>query len=189
MLKINLLPEQQRAKISNVEKELTLYVLMLILVGLCLGLLHGWSTGKINQLKTKKQAKIVLRQKLVSKVKQFNKLKKEMSEIKTNIEVIKQIRGRQGLAVHYLDELVTYLPKDKMWFESLQLNANGQIFLRGIALDNQIVANYIERLRRSKYVSGVYLRQTSKRNINGLGLISFQFDIRTRPAKNGATHG
>ncbi len=198
MIHINLLPVQKRAKVSNVEKELVLFVLVLIIVGLSMAMTQRWLGSQVNVLEVAKQEKTQEKNRLLKKIKRINEIEKKLQATRTRINVIKQIRAEQSLPVRYLDELVTTLPEDKMWFQSLRLNSNGGIQLNGIALDNQVFAMYVKNLRQSSYVMDVILNRTSRKSFRGLGLVAFQCSIKagkreeTMAVKNkerGKSHG
>jgi hypothetical protein len=49
-----------------------------------------------------------------------------------------------------------------------------------VALDNQILAEYIKNLRQSPYIEQIDLKKSSKRQIMGYELITFDFYIKTK---------
>jgi type IV pilus assembly protein PilN len=179
MLRINLLPKQKRAKVSNVEKELVLFVLVLVMVGIGGYFAQSWIGTKVDRLQEIKQEKSAVKRKLQHKVARISKIKDQIEETKEKIGIIKKIRAKQSLPIRYLNELVAQLPKDKIWFKSLNLDPGGNLNLSGIALDNQAFASYIQHLRSSRYIHDISLKQTSRKNIKGLGLVSFQCRIST----------
>ncbi|NLV97450.1 MAG: PilN domain-containing protein, partial [Desulfovibrionales bacterium] len=99
-----------------------------------------------------------------------------------------------GLPVRYIDEIVTHIPEDKLWFETFTLNANGAISLSGIVLDNQAFAAYVESLRVSNFIANVNTQRTSRRTVDGRGLIAFQCSVTAQEYfetfnVNGSTNG
>ncbi len=178
MIQINLLPVQTRAKVSHVEKELVLFVLILVLAGVSMAMTQRWLGSQVHALEQVKQDRVQEKNRLLKRIKRINDIEEKLQATRTRINVIKKIRARQSLPVRYLDELVTTLPKDKMWFESLRLSANGGIQLNGIALDNQVFAMYVKNLRQSPYIQDVTLNRTSRKSIRELGLVAFQCSIK-----------
>ena len=59
-----------------------------------------------------------------------------------------------------------------MWLEAFTLNANDNIALTGVALDNQVFARYVEDLRASNYIAIVDTQRTSRQTVDGLDLVS-----------------
>jgi len=179
MIRINLLPKQKRAKVSNVEKEVVLYVLILCILGISVYFTNSWITSRVSSLEQTKKQKQVVRNKLLRKTREIREIEDQLKEIASRVDAIKMIRSKQGLPIRYLNELVVNLPQESIWFESLQMRSDGTLSLQGIAMDNQIFATYIKTLRESEYVQDVRLGQTSRKDINNLSLIAFTCTIQT----------
>ncbi|MFP4391591.1 MAG: PilN domain-containing protein [Desulfohalobiaceae bacterium] len=178
MIRINLLPRQQRAKVSRAGKELTLFVALLTIFVLAAGFNQYRLEQQAKRLEQTQLEKQKRKQELLERVAKVNSLRNKLEETQEKIEIIKKIRLKQPKPVRYMDELVSNLPRERIWFESLHLNAQGVISLEGIALDNQSFAAYVQRLRASDYIQDISLRQTSRKEINNLNLIAFSCQIR-----------
>lgn len=186
MIKINLLPYAKRAKTSDIEKQIMLFGLLIIV--LCTGILTAgiWTRGKINGLEEVVEEKQVQRQLLLSKVGKINKLQKELEEMDANIEAIKKIRSQQQLPVRYIHEMARRIPKDSIWFESLNLNRNGRLEVSGVALDNQAFARYVDNLRESRFIRSVNTQRTSRRQVANRNFIEFLCQISAGPENNSS---
>jgi type IV pilus assembly protein PilN len=178
MIRINLLPKQQRAKVSRAGKELTVFVVLLAVFLLVAGFNQYRLQQKAKHLEQTLQEKRERRQQLLKQVGKVNRLQDQLQEAQDKIQIIKKIRLKQHRPVRYLDELVRNLPREKIWFKSLHLDSQGIINLEGIALDNQSFAVYAQNLRGSNYIRDIVLKQTSRKEINGLGLVAFSCQIR-----------
>ncbi len=179
MLRINLLPSQKRAKVADIHKEVVLYFLVVALVLLGMFFTQNWLQQKESRLTEIKQKKTAQKNALLKKIGRINKMEKQLAEVKNKIEIIKKIRGEQNLPVRRLNEMVSLLPEDKLWYKSIQMNAKGRISLNGVALDNQAFARYVQSLRGSSYIQNVFLGQTSRQKIHGLELVSFKCSLQT----------
>jgi type IV pilus assembly protein PilN len=177
MIKINLLPQQKRAKSTNVEKDLVLFVLAILLIAGSIYAADYHFTAQINSLNTQISQKSAIRANLEQQVGTVNQVLNELKDIEGRIMIIKDVRIRQGLPVKYIDEIVVNIPEQKMWIETFTLNPNGSISLSGVALDNQSFASYVEKLRASNYIASVDTQRTSRRAVDGLGLVSFQCSV------------
>ena len=194
MIKINLLPQQKRSKSTNIEKGSALFVLGVLLMFGSVYAVDYYYSSELDNLKASIASKTQTRSLLQKEVAIVNNVIQELKDIEGRIKIIKDIRLRQGLPVKYIDEIVVNMPKDKMWFETFSLNANGNIALSGVALDNQVFASYVEKLRLSKYIKYIDTRRTSRRAIQGLGLVSFQCSVMAQEYfentnTNGTTNG
>lgn len=117
------------------------------------------------------------KQMLEVQVARVNTVLNELSDIENRIQIIKDVRKKQGLPVKYIDEIVINIPQNKMWLETFTVSSSGAIVLTGVALDNQAFAAYVESLRASNYIANVNTQRTSRRSVDGLGLISFQCSV------------
>lgn len=181
MIKINLLPHAKRAKTSDAEKQVMLFVLLILVVTAAVVSLGIWSGGKVRQLEKVVQEKEAQRQLLMSRVGRVNSLLRELEAVEANIKAIREIRLKQQLPVRYVDEAVRFLPGEKIWFENLNLSRDGVLDIRGVALDNQAFARYVDDLRKSAFVRTVSTQRTSSRQVMDLDLVEFQFQVRAGP--------
>jgi len=194
MIKINLLPQQKRTKSTNIEKSLVFFVLgALLLIGSVFTVDYFFSS-QLAELNASVAAKTQTKTLLEKEVARVNETIQALKDIEGRIKIIKDVRLRQGLPVRYIDEIVVNMPENKLWVETFNIDANGNIALSGVALDNQAFVTYVERLRLSKYIASVDTRRTSRRAIDGLGLVSFECSVKAQEYfeninTNGTTNG
>ncbi|MCF8107672.1 MAG: PilN domain-containing protein [Desulfohalobiaceae bacterium] len=177
MITINLLPEKSRTRVANVEKEVILFILMLILVLIGLSFTQRWISHQVQSARELKEQKTAQKLELLKKIGNLNQLEKKNQELQAYIQAIKSIRAEQSRPVRFLDELVVKLPPERIWFESLDLNQDKHIDLTGVALDNQVFAEYVKNLRTSPNILDVILHQTSQKKIKDYSLVSFRCRI------------
>lgn len=194
MIKINLLPQQKRTKSTNVEKSLVFFVLGVLLLFGSVFAVDYYFSSQLADLNAAVAAKSQTKALLEKEVAKVNQTIQALKDIEGRIKIIKDVRLRQGLPVKYIDEIVVNMPENKLWFETFNIDANGNIALRGVALDNQAFVTYVERLRLSKYIASVDTRRTSRRAIDGLGLVSFECSVKAQEYfeninTNGTTNG
>lgn len=194
MIKINLLPQQKRTKSTNIEKSAVLFVLALVLLVVSIFPVDYYYSGQLSSLTAEIATKTQTRNILQAEAASVDKVMQEIKDIEGRIKIIKDVRLRQGLPVKYIDEIVTNMPQNKMWVETFTVSSNGNISLSGVALDNQAFASYVEKLRLSKYIANVDTRRTSRRSVEGLGLVSFECSVMAQEYfeninTNGTTNG
>jgi type IV pilus assembly protein PilN len=194
MIKINLLPQQKRTKTTNIEKSFVFFVLGVVLVLGSVFAVDYFFSSQLAELNADVAAKTQTKQLLEKEVAKVNETIQALQDIEGRVKIIKDVRLRQGLPVKYIDEIVVNMPQNKMWVETFNVDANGNIALTGVALDNQAFVTYVERLRLSKYIASVDTRRTSRRAIDGLGLVSFECSVKAQEYfentnTNGTTNG
>lgn len=181
MIRINLLPLEKRPKISTLRLDLGVLGLTMVLFGGAILLSHVWISGQLNDLEQVHEVREAENKALMAEVGKIRRMENEMKTILSRIEVIKRIRGIQSLPVRYVDALISVLPEERIWFETFQLDKNGVLQLKGVAMDNQSFAAYVEILRTSAFVRGVVTERTLRREVQGLTLVEFHFQVTFGP--------
>lgn len=194
MIRINLLPSERRPRISTLRLDMGVLGLTAVLVGGGVLLAHLWISGQVQDLARVHEARQAENAALLKEVGHVRRMEKELENIKQRIEVIKKIRGVQSLPVRYVDALISLLPEERIWFETFQLDKNGVLQLKGVAMDNQSFAAYVEILRTSAFVRGVITERTLRREVQGLTLVEFHFRVVFGPPppeyyEQGSEHG
>ncbi|NCC25567.1 MAG: hypothetical protein EOM25_10290 [Deltaproteobacteria bacterium] len=173
MITINLLPKQKRAKAANIQKEVALFILILLFALACMFSISRWMAGEIRNFEMMKAEKERIKAELLAQVKRVNELERLIASVSSKIDAIRSIREEQGLSVRYIDEILVSIPQSKIWFESFSLSVAGDIQVKGVSLDNQAFADFVDRLRKSPYIAQVQTKGTSRKEIQGLGLVQF----------------
>ncbi|MGX9366683.1 PilN domain-containing protein [Desulfoplanes sp. PS50] len=177
MITINLLPQKRRARISHIHLELFWVGVFFVCLFVGMGGGYYFVNSHIANLEATKNQRQAVKSALLVKVGKVNKLKKELEGLEVNVEAIRTIRVRQGLPVRYTDEVVSHMPEEKIWLESFTLNDKGGIEMKGVALDNQAFAHYVNALRQSPFIASVITRRTQLRPIQNLELVEFQCSV------------
>ncbi len=197
MITINLLPQQTRAKASDKGWTIFFAIFGVVVVGGLLGASYWYFEAQIEELHRAVQERTQTKNLLLAQIGKANQYVDELKSIEHRIQVIKEVRLRQGLPVRFLDALVASIPPERLWFESLTLAADGQMTLSGVALDNQAFAAYVEALRQSPFIARVDTQRTSRRDVQGRGLVAFSCSVTPKdpgpqwstPAAKDGRHG
>jgi type IV pilus assembly protein PilN len=174
MIRINLLPFRVQRKKEIVRRQISIYILSVVALCMVLFLYSRKLDSEIKDLK----AKIEYTQKEIDK---FNEILKEIEEIKKNlailnqkITVIKNLSANRKRAVTLLETLSDLVVQKRMWYTSL-MESGENISLKGIALDDKTVADFMQRLEESPLFTNVNLGPLTLVKINDLKLKSFSF--------------
>ena len=101
---------------------------------------------------------------------------KEIEATKKELErksaVIDQLKSDSSLTVRVLNEVANIVDNERMWLLDLS-QQGGTLLLNGIALDNQTVAEFMDDLKLSPFVTSVDLTDSSLKKIAGRDLKSF----------------
>jgi len=108
----------------------------------------------------------------------IKKLEKDKALIEKRIAIIKQLKKTSSLTVHILDEVANVTPSDRIWLTSLTQSGSA-LKLAGMALDNRTIAQYMEDLKTSPYISNVNLASSSLKSYAGRNLKAFSLSCST----------
>jgi len=197
MIHINLLPFRAARKKENVRRQVTIALLLVFFVILVMAFYQIKLNNSINEL-TEKNENIKLELlKVEQKAKKVDKIKNALKKLRKKIEIIKDLEIKRRLAVNLLDQMtqmvVSEVPADeaenkdnkpvkRLWFTSLR-SAGKTITIKGIALDNKTVADFMTRLDMSKSFKNVNLKTLKQKRIKKLNLKSFIITCNTNIKK------
>ena len=168
MIKINLLAERKTTKAkapSSFKFELggsqNVILASIVIAGLLVAV--GWSwlraaeLGRVQQEKVEAEAELKRLDEIRKKAEAFKK-QKELLERKINL--ITELKKKQAVPVHILDQVSRNLP-DFMWLDSMTASANA-INIAGKATTYNAVSNLYDNLRASGQFSDVVLGKTAE---------------------------
>ncbi|HAX97959.1 MAG TPA: hypothetical protein DCY12_03470 [Candidatus Atribacteria bacterium] len=160
MIHINLLPVRDIIRRKKFKKQLLLSLLSFIGI-LCLFLIiELWQLNSIQNLKEEEKKIIAEKQQYAKVLEDIKKMEEEKKLLLTRIEVINLLKQSSSLTVRVLDEIAKFTPPSRMWLKSLS-QAENQLTLTGIALDDQTIAQYMEELEGSMYINNVSLTSSA----------------------------
>jgi type IV pilus assembly protein PilN len=134
---------------------------------------NTWMKNRITNLEAAKRSKEQINRDLLAQVRKVRELENAIASVGAKITAIRDIREEQGLTVQFIDAVLSAIPESKLWFENFALNRGGSIQVKGVSLDNQAFADFVELLRKSPYIVQIQTKGTSKKEIQGLGLVQF----------------
>jgi type IV pilus assembly protein PilN len=179
MIRINLLPFRAARKKENVRRQISIFLLSLILVGAAVIYYNIFLSGKIKDLNASiKETKV--------QVAKYNKINAEIKEIKKNlellnrkIEVIETLETNRREPLALLASLTDLIMAERMWFTRLS-SKGPKINIEGIALDNQTVSDFMTRLERSALYGDVNLGTVKQKELKTMELTLKSFDVNAR---------
>ena len=103
---------------------------------------------------------------------EIKKLEAEKKELENKIGIIKKLKKESSLTVHVLDEVSRKLDSTRMWLTALN-QQGASLSLTGVALDNKTIAEFMNSLDASPYISDVNLSDSSLTKVAGQDLKAF----------------
>lgn len=156
MIKVNLLPFRTARKKENIRQQVSIFLLSIIFVALSMYSYNISLNNKINEYNVKIEN-------IKNEVAKYDKIVKEIADIKNKLgvlnkktSIIKNLGLNRKEPVRLLDTMTfTVIPK-RMWFTNLEAKEK-IVTIKGIALDNKTVADFMTRLEDSKLFVSVNL--------------------------------
>lgn len=105
-------------------------------------------------------------------IREVDELEKQKKELQNKIDVIVKLRKESSLTVRVLNEVAEIIDNNRMWLENLTQQGNS-LQLKGVALDNQTVAQFMEALKTSEYITGVSLTSSTLKKVSDRPFKSF----------------
>jgi type IV pilus assembly protein PilN len=172
MITINLLPvREERRKASA--RQFLLVVGAAVAASVALSATHLWWYR--SELAAEKQAAQRIQQEIdrfAPQLAQVEKFRAAKADIEKKLKVIDDLSVARSGPVHLFDEIATHLP-DRMWLE--QLEVKGQTLkIKGVSLDNELVALFLTAMNASPYFKNVELLETQAKDVEGYKLNAFQ---------------
>lgn len=185
MIKINLLPvREERRKAGARQTAISLAATLAGTLAI-VGFFHWNLTNELSEVKvaaaeTKRQI-----DHFGPQLKQVEEYRRTKADIEQKLEVIETLFESRAGPVHMLDELATHAP-DRLWLTKVESNKR-EVLVRGMSLDNELVAQFLTVLNASPYFTNVELVSTEAKEKNGLKLNAFEISAKaTIPKANQA---
>jgi type IV pilus assembly protein PilN len=169
MIRINLLKEEPRAPAVREEavKErkpfpMTSLLGLFVVVAIAIGFLQFNALKKERNLLNSVEEE---KNKLKDVVSKLETVKEQQALIVRKIDLINQLKSQQGIAVNIMDELSKHIP---YWVWLTEVTYSKQsLQIRGRAIDNNLISDYIYNLETSPYFSDVNLQSSTRRESKG----------------------
>lgn len=111
------------------------------------------------------------KKKLQDVVAKLDQLEQQMNLFKKKIDLIQQLKNRQQTAVRIMDELSKNLPE---WVWLTEANFDKQsVQIKGNALSNNLIADYISNLEKSPFFNDVSLLSSTQKSVRNNQFLEF----------------
>jgi len=179
MIKVNLFPFRAARIKENIRRQVTIYLLSMIFIILASSYFYLDLNNKVNTLREERDVK----QKELDSFKDTNikiaALKKTIAAVEVKLKTIKKLeKGKTG-PVKLLDDIAMSVPEDKLWLTTLK-EQKGTLILNGTAMDNETVADFMNKLQNTKSINSVQLVRTRQKKITGFDLSLKDFSLNSK---------
>jgi type IV pilus assembly protein PilN len=181
MIKINLLPREERKRRTQVNPAVLLGVLGAVVVVLAMGYGWYWLNGEVNRLQSDIQATQAELKRFEELAKQVDKFQAEKKRLEEKIKVIETLVVAQGGPVRLLDEVSKALPNE-VWLTTFN-RVGKRLEIGGIAFSNFSVANFMTNLGASALIANVDLVVSEKAVVEQVPVERFNITMDVKDGK------
>jgi len=182
MIRINLLPFRAARQKENIRRQISIFLLSFIFVFIALVYYQMQLNLQLGELKT--QAEDVKSRLKVfrKKSREVDNIKQALDTLKKKINVIKTLELNRRGPVRLMDAMTGMVIPKRMWFTDFAVN-NDAVVIKGNALDNKTVADFMTQLEKSGFFSTVNLTTLKQVTIQKVNIKSFEISCEKIPPK------
>lgn len=183
MIRINLLPFRTARRIEDARKQVSIFLLSIILLLTLMGLVWIITDSRVNRLAAERDRKQAELKTYEPTTKKIAELKQKIKAIEAKLDVIRKLEQAKSGPVQLLDEIAQAVPKDRLWLNALA-EKGGTVSLSGTALNNDTVAEFMTNLEGMTKIAVVDLQSARLKPSANLDLSDFSLVCRpeTPPA-------
>lgn len=172
MLRINLLPVRQLKKRAKARNQIISAIVALCSLLVLLGFVGVLQKRTISATQATIADLTKKKDDFGPMLAEIENLKNQKLELERKTAVINKLRTESSITVRVLDEVAKNVDNSRLWLESLS-QQSASLSLTGVALDNETVAQFMDKLKASKVIVDVNLTSSSLKVISGRSLKSF----------------
>lgn len=173
MIRINLLPFRSNRKKENIRRQLSVFVLSLILTVVAIFGVNMYLGSEIDDLGrriTTTQAELVKYEKIN---KEIEEIKKKLDNLNKKLAVIRDLEANRYEPVRLMETLSQVMIEKRMWYTALDMKSE-LVNISGVAMDDKTVADFMLRLEGSGLFSAVNLKTLKQVEVQKTTVKSFE---------------
>jgi type IV pilus assembly protein PilN len=180
MIRINLIPFRSARKKENVRRQISLFVLSVVL---CVALLGGiyfyleYEAGRQRDLIAGTKTELEKYEQINREIEEY---KKKLETINKKLEVMRELEANRYEPVLLLDAMTQVVVEKRMWFTHLDTKPEA-VNISGLALDEKTVSEFMVRLEQSGLFAAVNLRIMRQVEMQKTLLRSFEIVCSRKP--------
>jgi type IV pilus assembly protein PilN len=169
MIRINLLPFRAARKKENIRRQVSIFMLSLAFLLIIFFYYNFSLSNKVDSL----NANIKNTETELEKYNKINaeiaQIKKKLSNLKKKMAVMKTLEANRFEPTRLLDVMTQVVVAKRMWFTNLESKGD-KVNIKGTALDNKTVADFMVRLEDCGLFKEVDLKTLKRSNAKAADL-------------------
>ncbi len=188
MIRINLLAFRAARKRETTRKQFSIFFLTVIFLLILMPVVYLMYSNRLGELKSRESK---LRSEYTSYAKitrEIARIKKRTAEIKTRLDVMKELEKQRSGPVQLLEQIALSVPTDRLWLRSV-VEDGGNLTLEGNAMDNDTVAAFMTNLEDTEIIQSVDLKSTKLQNFASYKINASDFTLTCKLASRNEAPG
>jgi len=184
MIKINLLPVRAAKKKETMRQQISVAVMSTVALIIVIGYFDFNIRKQISEVIAKTDAANEELKKTKAQIGEVSRFKEAKKALEDKLGVIETLKKGKAAPVKMLDEFSRVTP-EKLWVSSFKEHG-GNIDIDGVAISNEVVAQYMTDLEKSSIFKDIELVVTEQQEQGGLKLKRFTLTGKLRPLEGAA---
>ena len=182
MIRINLLPVRAARKKENIRWQVSVFFLMILFGVVVMAYMAVSLSRNISNMNTKIEDAGRELEELEAISKKVSEIKDKLKKLQAKMDVIQTLEVNRTRSIRILDTLTGLVIADRMWLTHLD-ETGGTLNIRGMAMDNKTIADFMKALEGSPYFAGINLitsRQVEQQKKAQVAGVFKEFNITCR---------
>jgi len=188
MIRINLLPFRSARTKENIRRQLSIFLLVVIMTLVSLFGVYLLLNSQIDDLNSRIKTTTAELEKYDKINKEIEEIKKKLDNLNKKMDVIRQLEANRYEPVQLMDILTQAVIEKRMWFTRMETKPEA-VAINGIAMDDKTVADFMLRLEGCGLFSAVSLKTVKQVEVQKTALKSFEISCEKKSLKKAETQG
>jgi len=193
MIKINLIPKEElkrrKGKRAVGKKKVVIPTGMdvygsigfAVIIIILAGIIHFRQSSRIKKINNEITQLRSESNRLKKEVEFVKNLENKKADLQKWVSVVQKLNMNRALRVHLLDDINALIP-NYLWLNTLKEDKKGKITIGGTTFSNLIVADFVNRLNTSIYLSNIVLVELRRTTIEGHDVMDFTITATLSPS-------
>ena len=183
MIRINLLPFRAARKKENIRRQISIFLLTFIFTSIVLAYYNGVLKSEIVELESNIATVKTEIAKYRKSIQEIRRIKTALKTLNNKLKIINTLQANRTWPITMLDSINLLVIEKRMWLTSLG-SRGPRLTIKGIALDNKTVADFMTRLEKSNLYTDVNLQTVSRKKVLKYNLKGFSVTCKRKPKKS-----
>ena len=177
MIRINLLPFRAARTKENIRRQISVFLLSVVLLVVILVTVNGYLAGKVEDLEVRLDNLRAEVKVYEERAREVERMRAELEELNQKIEIVGELKEYRKEPPLLLADLTELVVPGRMQLSRMAFSRE-QVSFEGLAMDNETIAVFMRRLERSGRFSSVRLASSVQQVVQDMDMKKFDITCR-----------